>query len=643
MTGAQLLDRLLLPGAPPFALLHRRGATGDDRLDIVIGTVTEPAQIADIVLPGPGDRDRHEVLAVLPYRQIAERGFACVDDGAPLLAMTITEQATLDRAEAMSRLPDDPVELTGGGFDLDDEQYAATVREVVAEEIGRGTGANFVLKRTFTATVEGWSARTALACFRRLLGRDHGSHWTFVVHTGDRTLVGASPERHISLAGGTAVMNPISGTYRYPADGPNLPDVLSFLADDKEANELYMVLDEELKMMGRVCELGGRAVGPYLKSMAQVAHTEYFIEGRTDLDVRDVLRDTMFAPTVTGGPVESACRAISRFEPEGRGYYAGVVALIGRDRAGERALDSAIVIRTAEVDAVGRLRLAVGATLVRDSDPAAEAAETVAKASGLLDALRGAPAASHRAAPTASLGAHPAIRRMLARRNESLGEFWLEAPQTRHRRVADLLHRRILVIDAEDNFTLMARHMISSLGCVVHVRRFDELYDLRAYDLVIVGPGPGDPTDRADRKIAWLQNETRRLLELGVPFFSVCLGHQVLSTVLRLPIVRNATPSQGVQREIEVFGRREQVGFYNTFSARCDTDEVPSVLRPGTVTVSRDRTTGEVYALRGPGFASVQFHPVSVLTRHGAELLGEVFSDLLAETGYPSPPLLAAG
>ncbi|GAB1689871.1 chorismate-binding protein [Krasilnikovia sp. M28-CT-15] len=638
-----LLDRVLGPDAPPFALLHRPGATGDDRIDVLVGDVTEPARIADIPLPPPGGRDRHEVLAVLPYRQITERGFACPDDGTPLLALRVTGQDTVTVAEALDRLPRQPIHLDGGRFDADDDQYAATVRRVIAEEIGQGTGANFVIKRTFTATVRGWSARTALAVYRRLLGRDPGAHWTFLVHTGDRTLVGASPERHISLAGGTAVMNPISGTYRYPASGPRLLGLLSFLADAKEANELYMVLDEELKMMGRVCELGGRAIGPYLKPMARVAHTEYLIEGHTRMDVRDVLRATMFAPTVTGGPVESACRVISRFEPEGRGYYAGVIALIGRDPAGQRALDSAIAIRTADIDAAGRLRLSVGATLVRDSDPAAEAAETRAKAAGLLDALRAdppqalvpqarPPTAPERASlPIAGLGRHPAVRRALARRNTPLGGFWFDPPGGRRRDLPVLRGRRLLVIDAEDNFTLMARHLIGSLGCEVHVRRFDERYDLQAYDLVIVGPGPGDPTDPTDGKIAHLRTEVRCLLELGVPFLAVCLGHQVLSTVLGLPIARNPRPNQGVQREIDVFGRTELVGFYNTFAARSGADVIPSVIRPGSVTVFRDPGSGEVHALRGPGFAGVQFHPVSVLTRSGVEILGEVLGDLLAD------------
>ncbi|MFF3315563.1 anthranilate synthase family protein [Streptomyces sp. NPDC003035] len=629
-----LLDRVLGADPPPFALLHRPGATGPDRIDLIVGRTAERELIADIPLPPApaGGGARHEVLALLPYRQIRERGFSCPDDGAPLLTMDVEDQAVLPLDEVLDALPDLPIAMDEGSFDADDEEYAARVRRVLTEEIGRGAGANFVIKRSFTARIDDWSARTALSFFRRLAGRDPGGYWTFVVHTGGRTFVGASPERHISLDAGQVVMNPISGTYRYPADGPELTGLLDFLADPKEANELYMVLDEELKMMGRVCDLGGRVTGPALKQMARLAHTEYLIEGRSSLDVRDILRETLFAPTVTGGPLESACEVIGRHEPEGRGYYAGVAALIGRDENGARSMDSAILIRTAEIDAAGRVRIPVGATLVRDSDPAGEAAETRAKAAGLIEALRtpvGAPAG--RAGAAAALASHPDVLRALAARNEPLADFWFRPPAERSRPVPGLAGRRVLVIDAEDTFTAMARHLLEAQGLRIVVKRFDEEFALDAHDLVIVGPGPGDPRDTADPKIARMRQVTAELLDRGIPFLSVCLGHQVLSTLLGLPLVRHPLPTQGLQRDIECFGRTEPVGFYNTFAAHADRDLIDCpAARPGQVRVFREET-GEVHALRGPGFASVQFHPASVLTRRGGELLAEIVSGLLGE------------
>ena len=82
-------------------------------------------------------------------------------------------------------------------------------------------------------------------------------------------------------------------------------------------------------------------------------------------------------------------------------------------------------------------------------------------------------------------------------------------------------------------------------------------------------------------------------------------------------------PNQGVQRVIDLFGRRTRVGFYNTFAARAEADEFEPAGLAGPVAVSRDRETGEVHALRGPGFASMQFHPESVLTADGVGILRE--------------------
>jgi phenazine biosynthesis protein phzE len=50
------------------------------------------------------------------------------------------------------------------------------------------------------------------------------------------------------------------------------------------------------------------------------------------------------------------------------------------------------------------------------------------------------------------------------------------------------------------------------------------------------------------------------------------------------------------------------------------------------VELSRDRTTGEINAMRGPGFRSVQFHPESVLTEHGVRILSELVTELIPVT-----------
>lgn len=623
---SDLLDTVLASPSQPYALLYRPRSGDPGQLEVFAGDVVSVPELKDVPPRDPGLPSGPHALVLVPFRQVTERGLACVDDGTPLLVMNVREHAALPVADAFDRLPDDRITLSGADFDVDDFGYAEIVRRVVTEEIGDGEGANFVIRRSFVAEIDNYHAGLALSFFRRLCAQESGFYWAFVVHTGDRTLVGATPERHVSLDRGVVTMNPISGTYRYPPGGPTLPGVLDFLADGKETDELYMVLDEELKMMSRVCAGGVRVMGPRLKEMARLAHTEYFIEGRCDHDVRVILHETMFAPTVTGSPVENACRVISRHEQRGRGYYSGVLALIGEDEAGRQDMDSAILIRTAEIDPHGRVEIGVGATLVRHSDPVSEAAETRVKVAALLSALRDAPV---------RWDDHPEVRAALRDRNTGLGTFWFNGHHNVPVRTAALAGRRVLVIDAEDTFTSMIAHQLRSLGLVVDVHRHSDRYRDDGYDLVVMGPGPGDPRDQGVEKIAHLHREIRSLLRRRRPFLAVCLSHQVLCDVLGLELARRDVPNQGTRREIDLFGTPQVVGFYNTFSARSG----PGDLRHpefGVIEISRDAASGEVHATRGEMFASVQFHPESVLTSHGPLILASLMEDVLLGKVSPS-------
>ncbi|MDR7301963.1 anthranilate synthase family protein [Haloactinomyces albus] len=643
--GTNHLERILGDDPPAFALLHRPGSSGGD-VEVLTGETTTAEAIADLELPPasmparPGSTD-HDLLAFLPYRQVTERGFTCHDDGEPIVALRVDDHGTVPGEELMARLPDEEPELVDAGFDIDDDSYAEVVRRVLEEEIGRGSGSNFVIKRSFTATIPGYTASSALALFRKLLNSELGAYWTFLAHLGTRTFVGASPERHVSLSDRTLTMNPISGTYRYGTEGPSVSGAVRFLADSKESDELSMVVDEELKMMAGICESGGRVAGPYLKEMARLAHTEYHLDGTSSLDVREILRRTLFAPTVTGSPLENAFRVIARHEPGARGYYSGVAALFGRDDRGRRTLDSSILIRTADITPDGELDIGVGATLVRDSEPHSEVAETWAKAAGVLDAIgvAGTPAGSPTRAGTnpalrVPLADHVEVRAALRRRNRTLAPYWFEEPWRRTRTQPNLVGLRAVLVDAEDTFTAMLGDQLRSLGLEVTIRPYHEgPVEIGDYDLAVVGPGPGDPRDAGDTKIATLRKITRGLLAEEVPMLSVCLGHQVLASLLGLELVRREHPNQGVQREIDLFGKMERVGFYNTFAARSDRDlfHVPSIGQ--TVRATREPGTGEIHSLRGPWFRSVQFHPESLLTYDGPAVLSEMIAATFTRHG----------
>ncbi|WP_435173115.1 anthranilate synthase family protein [Actinacidiphila sp. bgisy145] len=659
-SAARLVQRLLDPACPPFALLHRRTpGRPQDVVEVLLGPVEQVDTLAGIPLPsGSPGAPVTDALALVPFRQIRERGFDVHDDGTPLAVLRPQEVYELPLAEVRDALRELPggseVRVEGGAFDVDDEAYARIVRQVLEEEIGRGEGANFVIRRTFRGVVPDFGPAAALELFGRLLRGERGAYWTYTVHTPERTLVGASPEVHVRMSGRTVVMNPISGTYRYPAQGPSADGLLEFLHDPKEVEELTMVVDEELKMMCTVGDRGGVVVGPRLKEMAHLAHTEYELRGRSSMDVREVLRETMFAATVTGSPVQNACRVIERYEPRGRdgagrGYYAGALALLGRDAGGAQTLDSPILIRTADISPAGELKVPVGATLVRHSDPYAEVAETHAKAAGVLTALGVLPPRPPAApAPGSDPGtAAPRladdirVRAALDARRSRLAPFWLRMRTPAPAR--DGAAGPVLVVDAEDTFTAMLAHVLRAAGRTVAVRRYDEpgLQEaaLSHAGPVVLGPGPGDPAETADPKMGFLRALTADLVrDHAHGLLGVCLGHELVAAELGLDLVRKDRPAQGAQEVVDFFGTRTTVGFYNTFTARCDADAAEELAMHG-IEVSRDPASGDIHALRGPGFAGVQFHPESVLSLDGAALVAGLLDHVGATSRAVRPPV----
>jgi len=607
-----------------FVLIARDGA-----VDLLTGDVVDVETLADIPLHDDGVA--REVFAMVPYRQVRERGFDAEDDGAPLRCLRVTAHERIDRAALMAALPAQHIPLTAGGFDISDEEYAEIVERVIAEEIGRGEGANFVIRRDYRASYDVDDRTAALTWFRALLAHERGAYWTFAVVTPGQIAVGASPEAHVVARDGHVTMNPISGTFRHPAGGATRASLTEFLSSTKETEELFMVVDEELKMMSQVCSDGGRITGPHLKEMSRLTHTEYMLRGRSRLDPRDILRETMFAPTVTGSPMQNACAVIRRHERSPRGYYSGVAALFTPNAEGGHDLDAPILIRTVYLDQ-GRLRVPVGATLVRHSDPLGEVSETHGKAAGVLGAIgaierdRAAEARDGDAPGEARLADDPEIAALLESRNHRLADFWMQ-PQDAHpgRRFSG---RSALVVDAEDRFTTMLAHQLRHLGLDVQICPWDAVTDaaIDGADLVVSGPGPGDPRDTASPRIRRMQQVVARRLDAGLPLLAVCLSHQILADRLGIPLVPLETPHQGVQKIVPVFENDVSVGFYNTFTARV----VPGTARAAQAEVSADPRNGDVYALRGRRFASVQGHLESILSRDGLVTLERLTAHALA-------------
>ena len=88
---------------------------------------------------------------------------------------------------------------------------AKVVEAIIRDEIGQGEGANLVIGRHYRAVVADWDAAKALTVLRRLMERERGAYWTFCFFTGERFLIGASPERHVSVRKGDVTDEPDLG------------------------------------------------------------------------------------------------------------------------------------------------------------------------------------------------------------------------------------------------------------------------------------------------------------------------------------------------------------------------------------------------------------------------------------------------
>ncbi|CAN5466403.1 aminodeoxychorismate/anthranilate synthase component II [soil metagenome] len=190
---------------------------------------------------------------------------------------------------------------------------------------------------------------------------------------------------------------------------------------------------------------------------------------------------------------------------------------------------------------------------------------------------------------------------------------------------------RIFVVDNYDSFTYNLVQELGELGAVVEVARNDafSIADVAADppDGVVISPGPGAPKD------AGLSNEVVRVLAGRVPILGVCLGHQCIAEVYGGVIVRAPELVHGKTSPITHDGRGVFAGLPQPFPA---TRYHSLVLDPATVPAELEVTArtpdGLIMGLRHRllPVEGVQFHPESILTVVGMDLLGNFLRALRA-------------
>jgi anthranilate synthase len=468
---------------------------------------------------------------------------------------------------------------TGMTCDHAPGQYEQTVRNAL-EYFARGDLFEAVPGQNFSRAC----ADLPSQIFRRLQ-RQNPAPYGALMNLGDQEfLVAASPEMFVRVDGRRVETCPISGTIARGSDAmEDAEQIRTLLNSAKDESELSMCTDVDRNDKSRVCEpgsvkvLGRRQLEMYSRLIHTVDHVEGTLKPR--FDALDAFLSHAWAVTVTGAPKHAAMQFIEDHELTPRLFYGGALGCVNFNGN----LNTGLTIRTLRIkDGIATVR--AGATLLFDSDPVAEEAETRLKASALLRALE----APHVAAP---------------------------APGTRG--LATQQRIGVLMVDHHDSFVHTLSSYLQEAGADVVTVRHDgvaAMLEQRPPQLVVLSPGPGTPDDFR------LRDTLDLCLARNLPVFGVCLGLQGIVEYFGGALRQLDYPMHGKQSELaeaegvlfEGMPRPIRVGRYHSLVAA----KVPECLE-----VCARSADGNVMAVRHKSLplAAVQFHPESILTLEGGK------------------------
>jgi len=414
----------------------------------------------------------------------------------------------------------------------------------------------------------------------RQLKEQNPSPYGFIINLGaDEWLVGASPEMYVRVEGTRVETCPISGTIargRDPLDDAS--QILALLNSEKDESELTMCTDVDRNDKSRICVPGSvKVIGRrQIELYSRLIHTVDHVEGRLreGMDALDAFLTHAWAVTVTGAPKTKAMMFLEAHERSPRAWYGGAIGKIGFDGS----LNTGLTLRTIRI-IDGHAEVRVGATLLWDSIPEDEEAETELKASAFIEAVR-TPVPK----PTTQVT------------------------------VSEANPRRVLLIDHMDSFVHTLGDYFRQTGAQVTTRRvgfeLDKIAE-DAPDLVVMSPGPGRPLDFAAADTA------RHVVDLGIALFGVCLGLQAIVEAGGGELGQLETPMHGKPSVVTCSGAGLFEGLPTTFKAgRYHSLYATRDLIPDVYEVTAVSDDGIVMAIehRTLPLAAVQFHPESIMS-----------------------------
>jgi len=331
----------------------------------------------------------HDVLVAFDH---GDRRAWLLSSGLPATHPTARWQRAMERLDAIAErlaatrrltTPPAPRDRPAILSNFSQEEYEAVVRRVV-EYILAGDIFQANLSQRFTAPLA--PGFDAFDLYRRLRDLNPAPFAAFL-RFDDVEIASASPERFLALRGNRVETCPIKGTRPRgvtPEEDRSLADEL--LASEKDRAENVMIVDLLRNDLSRVCCDGSVRVPKLcdLESFATVHHLVSTVVGdlQPGMTAVDLLAACFPGGSITGAPKIRAMEIIAELEPTRRGPYCGSIGYIGFDGS----MDTSIVIRTFAMKS-GRVTFQAGGGIVADSTPAAEYAESLAKARALIAAL----------------------------------------------------------------------------------------------------------------------------------------------------------------------------------------------------------------------------------------------------------------
>ncbi|MFC9712581.1 aminodeoxychorismate/anthranilate synthase component II [Paenibacillus sp. JNUCC31] len=185
----------------------------------------------------------------------------------------------------------------------------------------------------------------------------------------------------------------------------------------------------------------------------------------------------------------------------------------------------------------------------------------------------------------------------------------------------------ILVIDNYDSFTYNLVQYLGELGETVEVRRNDEIdlagIEALAPDHILISPGPCTPNE-AGISLAVIDH-----FKGSIPIFGVCLGHQAIGQAFGGNVIRAERMMHGKTSEMHHNGTSVFTGLPSPFTAtRYHSLIVERSSLPDCLEITAETAEGEIMGLRHKDYAieGVQFHPESIITDHGHQMLRNFLS-----------------